>query len=74
MIIRIYIIFKVLKIRGKFLIFIILEVGNCDEINLVSSLDEAKNIETNTILKENENIKIIFLNSNYYYEFKNIKR
>ena len=73
MIIRIYIIFKVLKIRGKFLIFIILEVGNCDEINLVSSLDEAKNIETNTILKEND-IKIIFLNSNYYYEFKNIKR
>ena len=47
----------------------ILQKDNCDNINLVSSLNETKNIEVNTILEENENIKIKSLNSDYYSEF-----
>ena len=43
------------------------EKNNCSNINLCSSNDENKEIEINTLLKENEKIKLLFINNEYYY-------
>mgnify|MGYP003571295984 CR=1 FL=1 len=45
---------------------IILNISNCENINLVSSISTTKPIEINTILEINEKIKIIFPNQEYY--------
>ena len=47
----------------------ILEKNNCSSINLYSSLSETEIIEINKILAKNENIKIGFYGSNFYFEF-----